>query len=74
MSASQIVPFSADDAKYVGDEEDGVYYQTAEGPDGWYVTAVVDCNSTHFVETLLDDDGPYETEADAENVGHAFAV
>lgn len=74
MTASQIVPFSADSAKFIGDERDGVYYQTAKGPDGWHVTAVVDSDTGSFVDTILDDDGPYETEEDAEGVGHDFAV
>jgi hypothetical protein len=60
-----IVPFDVDDATYVGDENDGVYYQVAKGEDGWYMTAVVDCNTAHFVDDLVVDDGPYESEAAA---------
>ena len=58
-----IVPFDVDDATYVGDEENGVYYQVARGADGWYLTAVVDTAS--FVDNLVVDDGPYDSEADA---------
>jgi len=74
MAASQIVPWNVDHAIYVGDDEDGVYFQTAKGPDGWYVTAVVDSNTGAFVDTILDDDGPYETEEDAEVAGRDCAT
>ena len=58
-----IVPFDVDSASYVGDENDGVYYQVARGDDGWYMTAVVDAAS--FVDNLVVDDGPYDSEAAA---------
>jgi hypothetical protein len=60
-----IATVSFDDAEYIGDENDGVYVQAAEGPDGWYVSTVVDCNSASFTEPLVTDDGPYSSEADA---------
>jgi hypothetical protein len=69
--AYSIVSF--DDAKYVGDDEDGVYYQAAEGPDGWYVSTVVDCNTSGFCEGYITDDGPYPTEAEAVQAGHDSA-
>lgn len=65
MTKKTIVPFDTDDATYVGDGNDGVYYQVAKGDDGWYLTAVVDCNSAHFTADLVVDDGPYESEAAA---------
>lgn len=64
-----IINFSVDNAVYVGDGTDGVYYQTGQGPDGWYVTVVVDSETGSFVDTLIEDDGPYASEADAEQSG-----
>jgi hypothetical protein len=55
----------ADYASYIGDEQDGVYYSVGQGPDGWYLTTVVDCDTGHFVDTMDDDDGPYESELEA---------
>ena len=65
-----IVNFNVDDARYVGDEEDGCYYQVAEGPDGWYLTVVVDCDSAGFVADYTTDDGPYDSEDEAWTAGH----
>jgi hypothetical protein len=59
-----------DTACYVGDEEDGVYYAAAEGPDGWYFSAVVDCSSAGFTMTLCTDDGPHADENKA--LSHAL--
>ena len=58
-----------DYASYIGDEQDGVYYSWGEGPKGWYVTTVVDCDSAGFVETMTEDDGPYESAEAAELAG-----
>ena len=51
-----------DYASYVGDEQDGVYYSVGQGPKGWYVTTVVDSDTGGFVDTMHEDDGPYESE------------
>ena len=67
-----IVPFNADVARYIGNGDDGVYYQVAQGADGWYMTAVVD--STHLVHTLVVDDGPYESKEAASTSGKNAAV
>lgn len=74
MGDTKIVQFNVDYATYVGDEKDGVYYQTARGPDGWYLTAVVDSDTGHFVDTLTEDDGPYETEERADMAGRDCAI
>jgi hypothetical protein len=58
-----------DSASYVGDNEDGVYVAAAQGANGWYVSTVVDCNTAHFVQPLVTDDGPYDTEARAVAAG-----
>lgn len=56
---------------YVGNGEDGVYIQV-EGRDGlWFATTWVDCNSSHFTETLINDDGPYTTYDAALEAGKA---
>lgn len=74
MKAKPIVDFDVDEATYVGDEEDGVYYQVAKGRKGWYMTAVVDCNTAAFVDTLVSDDGPYDSEAHAITAGQNCAI
>jgi hypothetical protein len=48
-----------DNAGWVGDEESGVHYGVGEGPDGWYVTTVVDFPGN--CDTMCSDDGPYES-------------
>lgn len=64
-----------DEATYIGNEEDGVYYQTAQTPTGdWYMSADVDCNSGHFTQPLVTDDGPYATEAEADTAGRNAAI
>lgn len=68
MSKS-IVDWDIDEATYVGDEEDGAYYLAGEGPDGWYVTVLVDCNTSHFTDEIVTDDGPYATREAAEMGG-----
>lgn len=69
-----IVDFKADDAEYIGDERDGVYYQVAEGPGGWYLTVVVDSDTGSFVDTITKDDGPYSSEGEALEAGRGAAM
>lgn len=65
---SEIVQWDIDEASYLGDEDNGCYWQTGQGKDGkWYVTVVVD--AAHFVDTIYSDNGPFETEADADQAG-----
>lgn len=63
-----------DSASYVGDEQDGCYYSAGHGPNGWYYTVVVDCDSAGFVDTIVSDDGPYNTEDDAKQAGKNQAI
>jgi hypothetical protein len=65
----RIVEFDVDEAKYLGGEEDGVYWMTAQGPDGWYVTVVIDSDTGGFVENLETDAGPFSSEGDADQYG-----
>lgn len=53
----------------VGDGFDNVYVGVGEGPDGWYVSAVVDSDTGSFVDSLVTDDGPYTTQAEALEAG-----
>jgi hypothetical protein len=69
-----IVQFDVDEATYIGDEEDGVYYQVGSGEGGWYMTAVVDCDSAGFVDNLVVDDGPYISETEALRAGKSCAI
>lgn len=61
-------------AAYVGDENDGVYVGVGKGPDGWYASTVVDSNTGSFVDSLVMDDGPYPTEAEALEAGKGQAI
>jgi hypothetical protein len=57
-----IVDFNADEATWIGDEQDGCYFQVGKGPDGWYVTVVVDCETNKSVDNLYTDQGPFANE------------
>lgn len=70
----RIVPFDVDEADWVGDEEDGVYVHAAAGPDGWYVTTVVDSETGSFVDDYETDDGPYRSYAEALAAGVSAAT
>jgi hypothetical protein len=61
----QIVEVDLDEATYVGDEDDGVYFQVGKKGKNFYVSTTVDCNTGHFIDSLRTDDGPYRTEAEA---------
>lgn len=58
---------------YVGNFLDGVYYAVAEGADGWYMSAIVDCDTASFADSLVTDDGPYEDEKAALAAGQNAA-
>lgn len=58
---------------YLGSGDDGVYWQVAEGPDGWYVSTLVDCDTGGFVGELRRDDGPYPTREEADAAGREAA-
>jgi len=59
---------------YVGDGDDGVYYQLAEHPDGLYVSGVVDSNSGHFIGPLFTDEGPFVSEEQARGFARGRAL
>jgi hypothetical protein len=56
-------------ARYIGNGRDGVYYATGQGPDGWYVSTLIDCETGSFCDKLWLDDGPYESEEAAAQGG-----
>lgn len=59
-----------DEAAYVGDDDDGVYYQAFEDKHGyWWLSVWVDCDSSGFTQSLVTGDGPYETEDAAKQAG-----
>ena len=71
---TQICLVDVDDgATYIGSGDDGVYFDAAEGPDGWYMSAIVDSDTGHFVDSLVTDDGPYETRERAIEAGRNAA-
>lgn len=61
MTKARICEVDMDDSVYVGNGRDGVYYDAAKGPDGWYTSSVVDSETGSFVDNLIVDDGPYPT-------------
>lgn len=65
-----IVQTGAVDAYYVGDDNDGAYYQVAKGRKGWYVTVWVDGAWTGDIAT---DKGPWKTEQEALDWGRGEA-
>jgi len=73
QAGKHIVEVDFDEATYVGDEDDGVYYQVGEKDRKFYVSTSVDCNSAHFTDSLITDEGPFDTEAQARSRGRAIA-
>ena len=65
----QVCEVDMDESRYLGTGEDGVYFDAAEAKDGWYMSAVADSNTGGFVDSLVTDDGPYTSEADALEAG-----
>lgn len=49
----KVVHVDVDKAEYIGSNSDGVYVQADEGPEGWYVSGVVDSDTGHFVDDLF---------------------
>jgi len=72
-ATNMIVKFNVDHASYVGNDEDGCYYQTAGTDESWYVTVIVDCRSANFTADYLVDEGPFDTEQEAELAGESAA-
>jgi hypothetical protein len=70
----RIAEVDFDESEYIGSEEDGVYYAVAEGPDGWYYSCDVDCNSANFTDVLVSDEGPYGTHAAARDAARVQAT
>ena len=52
-----------------GEQVDCVYFDVAEGSDGWYMSASIDCDSASFTDTYVVDDGPYPSEEAAMQAG-----
>lgn len=64
-----IVEIDVDEAYSVSAGEDGVidtvYFDIAEQDGKWWLSAMIDCDSASFVDSLVKDDGPYDSENDA---------
>jgi len=58
------------------DGRDCVYWQVAPktGTRRYYVTVVVDSETGHFVDTMIEDDGPYDSDAEADRAGLSAAL
>jgi len=69
--AKEIVKFDIDYALGLcsRDGADCVYWMTARGRGGYFVTVVVDSETGSFVETMVKDDGPYSSEREADMAG-----
>ncbi len=62
--------FDIDNANYVGDGDNGCYYATREHrPGHWYCTVIVDSETGSFVDTLVENAGPFRCVEDAELAG-----
>jgi hypothetical protein len=74
MSKKPICVVDVDEATYLGDGDDGCYYDAAQGPDGkWYASVLVDCETAGFVDTIVSDDGPHDTYEAAMAAGGVWA-
>jgi hypothetical protein len=60
------------DAYYVGDGRSGVHFSAAEGPDGWYISALA--VREHSTASLLVDAGPHNDFIEACDAGVDAAV
>lgn len=69
MSKKQIAEVAMDEAFYLGTGEDGVYFDAGQCEDGWFVSTLVDCNTSGFCEPAVTDDGPYESRGRALEAG-----
>jgi len=69
-----IVRFNVDEAHYIGDEDDGCYFQVRGFAGVWFVTVVVDCDTGSFCENLTTDGGPYYSEDAAALAGQRAAT
>src|SRR3990172_13027212 len=69
--AKEIVKFDVDYALVLcsRDGADCVYWMTARGRGGYFVTVVVDSGTGSFVETMVEDAGPYSSEREADMAG-----
>jgi hypothetical protein len=69
----RICEVDVDAAFYEGSSGDGVYYDVARGPGGWFMSAIVDSDTGSFVDTLVQDDGPYRSKRRALQAGQDAA-
>lgn len=68
-------PFRVDEAYYLGDSDDGLYWVTEKSPDDgmWYTLIAVGSN-TIGLDFLLDHKGPYQSFRDGAEAGLQVAL
>lgn len=69
QKTKQIAVVDMDEAFYLGTGQDGVYFDADQGPDGWYVSTVVDTDTGAYCGGMTFDDGPYATRGRALEAG-----
>lgn len=74
MEDRKICVVDVDSAVYVGDGDDGVYVAAAEHDGKWYTSSLVDSDTGSFVDSLVVDDGPYDSEDEALEAGVGGAL
>lgn len=72
-TAVQVAVVDFDEAYSVSAGEevvDSVYFDVAQDAAGaWFMSAALDCDSSHYTDNLVVDDGPYPSEEDALRAG-----
>ena len=63
---------NVDKAHYVGDDENGVYFDAKRKDSGWYLDVMVD--SENFTADIVNGDGPYPTKIVALEEGRALGL
>ena len=61
------------EALYVGDGEDGAYYQIFDYEGCHWVTVMVESSSGGFYHSIIKGGGPYESKEEAYRTGRAAA-
>jgi hypothetical protein len=66
--------WDATHAEYVGNATNGVSYRASPTPVGWYLTAVVDSDSSGVTCDLVRGEGPFTSETEALLCGYDLAT
>lgn len=75
---ADVVDVNFDDAYSVSSEIDGqvnsVYFDVGERNGKWFMSATIDCETASFTDSLVKDDGPYDSEEEAKRAGLNAAI